>query len=410
MPPKTNKLKLSLPFLSITLSCLNISICQAAPTTIRISQEAVAEVVKVKTEDWLKRLNRQREEFAQKYGTEFGFVLNYTQQVILRDEKNTGNSRAMWYLSLGVEQRLWPGAKLYAEFDVDKNKGIDKFFSTYSYFNNNSGENKNIYLPRGYLEQELFQNKAYLAGGKIDLSDWFDASQVANSADEQFLATALVNNYVIPFPSKGIGAMADFKPSDWFYFQVGAATAKASYTKTGLTDAFNSTLFLSELGVSPKIFGLAGNYRFLYYFLHRKYPLILDEYQDKRNQAGFSLSFDQQITPKITLFTRYGFASEKVNDIQYSWSAGGQIIGLFPGRKEDCFALAVAQSILGRDAREYYGTDTTAYRETILETYYSFRLNESLVISPDLQVMLEPGADKESVNPIIASVRCLLAF
>ncbi len=204
--------------------------------------------------------------------------------------------------------------------------------------------------------------------------------------------------------------MAAFRAYDWFYFQIGASTAKAFYTKTGLTDAFNSTLFLSELGVSPKIFGLESNYRFLYYFLHRKYPQILDEDQDKRNQAGFSLSFDQQITPKITLFTRYGFASEKVNDIQYSWSAGGQVMGLFPGRKEDCFAVAVAQSILGRDAREYYVTDTTSYRETVLEAYYSLRMNESLVISPDLEVMLEPGANKESVNPIIASVRFLLAF
>lgn len=403
-------LKLLFVFLILVFSCLNIRIGWAAPTTIRISEEAVAGVVKVKTEDWLKRLNRQREEFEQKYGTKFGLVLNYTQQVILRDKNNAGTSRAMWYLSLAVEQKLWPGAKLYAEFDVDKNKGIDKFFSPYSDFNNNTGENKNIYLPRVYLEQELFQDRAYLAGGKLDLSDWFDVNLVANSADEQFLATALVNNYVIPFPSKGIGAMAAFTPYEWFYYQIGAATAKASYTKTGLTDAFNSTLFLSELGVSPKIFGLAGNYRFLYYFLHRKYALILDESQDKRNQAGFGLSFDQQITPKITLFTRYGFASEKVNDIQYSWSAGGQIIGLFPHRKEDCFAVAVAQSILGKDAREYYGEDITATRETILEAYYSFRINESLVISPDLQVMLEPGADKESVNPIIASVRFLLAF
>ncbi len=389
---------------------LSTGICQAAPPTIRISEQAVAEVKKYKIQDWLKRFNQQREDFEQKYGTKFGLILNYTQQVILRNNRDVGNSRSTWYLSLGIEQKLWPGAKFYCEADVDKNKGVDKFFNTYSVFNNNSGANKNIYLPRVYLDQELLGDKVYLAGGKVDLSDWFDFNAVADTADEQFLASALVNNYVIPFPEKGIGAMAAFKPYDWFFFQAGAATSKTSYTKTGLPNAFNSTLFLSEAGLSPKILGLQGNYRFLYFFLHRKYPLIQDEYQDKRNQAGFSLSFDQEVTSKITLFTRYGFANQKVNDIQYSWSAGGQVIGLFPGRKEDCFAVAVAQSILGRDARQYYGTDTTATRETILEAYYSFRINESLVISPDLQVMLEPGADKESVNPIIASVRFLLAF
>jgi hypothetical protein len=397
-------------YLAALILFFSTSLCYAGLTVVEISKEEKEKVEVLAKEDWLDRFDLKRDEFAEKYGTTFSFLLNYSQQVILRDGINKGETQPVWYISLDASQRLWQGSTFFLELEVDKNKGIDKFIPTYSFFNDNGGKNASLYIPLFYLEQKLFKDKVTLDAGKLDLSDWFDLNMVANSADTQFLSTALINSYTIPFPAKGTAALAQFNPYDWFYFQAGAGTAKASSTKVGLSDAFNSTLFLSEFGLSPKIKGLQGNYRFLYFFLRKKADLIEDDSENESNQAGFSLSFDQEISKRFILFLRYGFANPKVNEIAYAWSGGFQVNEPIPGRKNDYCAFGVAQNILSRNYRGYIGSDITASRETMLEGYYNFYLNEFLSLTVDIQAVLEPAADKNVHNPITAGVRLLAAF
>ncbi|MDD5156063.1 MAG: carbohydrate porin [Candidatus Omnitrophica bacterium] len=387
-----------------------VSLCYAALTPLELSEEAAPRIEAAPGRTWIKGFNESRDNFAEKYGTRFGFVLNYTQQTILRGEQDRGRSRGAWYWNFDVSQELWPGGRVITEFEVDKNKGVDKFIPTYSLFNSNAGENASLYIPNLYLEQGCSRDRIFMAAGKLDLSDWFDINDVANSADEQFLSEVLVNSYTIPFPSKGIGAMVKFQPYDWLYLQSGASTANSSSTKTGLSNAFNSAFFINEFGLSPKIGNLKGNYRLIFYLLHRKLEYITDETQDKRNQFGFSLSFDQALTERITLFLRYGFDDRKINAVAYAWSAGGQITEPIPGRKYDCLGIGVAQNILGRDFRTFSDPAATVSRETMIEAYYSFFLNDYLALTSDLQLVINPDADKDVDNALVAGIRLLLFF
>jgi len=389
---------------------LYVTMGWAGVTPLELSEETAEEPARIRGTEWLKKFNESRDSFAQKYGTRFGFVLNYVQQVILRNNRDVGNSRSLWYWNLEVSQELWQGAEVFTEFEVDKNKGIDKFIPTYSYFDSDSGKNAGLYVPELYLEQHLTRDKIIIAAGKLDLSDWFDLNEVASSSDVQFLSSPLINNYTIPFPCKGMGAMVKFQPYEWLYFQSGASTAKAVSTKVGFSDAFNSTLFINEFGFSPKLGKLPGNYRFIFHLLHRKLGVIMDDLQEERNHFGFGLSFDQAVTERISLFVRYGSIDQKVNEVAHAWSAGGQIVEPIPGRKYDCFGVGVAQNILGRDFRAYSDPEFTATRETMLETYYSFSVNEFLTLTCDLQVVLEPYADRTVANPIAGSIRMLIAF
>lgn len=379
-------------------------------STLRISEDQAKEIEATPGKSSMKDFNRKRNEFADKYGTRFAFLLNYAQQVILRNKQDVGNSRGLWYMNLDISQQLWKGSRFIMELEVDKNKGIDKFIPTYSKFNANSGNNSNLYLPYFYLDQKLFEDRLSLVAGKLDLSDWFDGNEVANSADVQFLSSALVDSATIPFPAKGVGAMASFKLHDWFYVQTGASTAEAIPTKTGFSDGFNSTLFLSEFGFSPTIGELKGNYRFIYYLLHKKSEWLVDDDQTKNDQYGVSLSFDQAVSERVSLFLRYGFADPKLNEIAYAWSTGVQFEKPFPGRAKDYCAFAVTQNILSRDYRIDQGSDITASRETMLEAYYSFAVNEILTLTADCQAALDPNADMDAANPVIASLRALVAF
>lgn len=380
---------------------------QAAPTALDV-ERATREDAFVPPETWIKAYNEAKEGFAQRYGTRFAVLFNYAQQAIVHSRHDQGKIRNLWYWDLEVMQDLWPGADLVMDLEVDKGKGVDKFLPTFSIFNTNSGADASLYIPDLYLEQKACADKLFLATGKVDLSNWFDVNEVANSGDTQFLSSALINNQAIPFPAKGLGAMINFKPCAWLYLQSGAATARAQYTKTGLSDGFNSTFFINELGLAPKFKGLQGNYRFIFYLNHEKVELINQE-GTKNDDAGFGVSFDQAVTRRITLFLRYGLADEKVRDIEYFWSCGVQITGPLPGRKSDCLGLGVARSILSDDYRTFNDPDISR-AETIYEAYYSYSVNDMLALTPNIQVVTDPSGDKTEGTYVVCGLRCLLSF
>ncbi|MDD5595587.1 MAG: carbohydrate porin [Candidatus Omnitrophica bacterium] len=386
---------------------LNLSLAFASsPTPLKVLEENPPQIPP--PHGWLEIIQKTRDDLSQKYGITFASLLNYTQQVVLHSKRDEGNSRGFWYYNLEVDQRLWQGANLITEFEVDKNKGVDKFFPTFSLFSNNTSENTSLYIPTLYLENKFYKDKIYLAAGKLDISNWFDCNEAACSADTQFQSNALVNNLTIPFPAKGMGITAGVQPWEWFYFRTGAATARASSTKVGLSDAFNSTLFLNEFGISPKIKELKGNYRFTFWVNHEKVNLI-DESEEKENDSGFALSFDQQVTKRFTLFARYGFANQKVRDIANFWSFGGQLVTPFGARKKDYCGLAAAQSLMGNDYRDFYGPQT-APSETMCEAYYCWVFNDYVMLTPNLQAVINPNADKEADNIMVFGVRFLANF
>ncbi len=399
----------TVPFILLFILSVAIPSSQAALTPLEISQQEEEKSVTLPQEIWFKKLAAYREHISEKYGTNFAFIFNYAQQAILKSGNDRGKNRGVWYWNLEVAQKLWPGAELFAEFEVDKGKGVDKFLPTFSYFNENSGDDAWFYLPVLYLEQKFYEDKALVAAGKLDLTYWFDWNEVASSADTQFLSSSLVNNLAIPFPAKGIGALISLTPYEWLYFQSGAATARATSTQAGVSDAFNSAFFINELGLASKVASLKGNYRFIFHLTHEKQEYINSD-EEKKNTAGWALSFDQAVTQKITLFFRYGFADQKVSDIEQFWSFGGQIMGPIPGRKFDCLGVGVARSIFGNDFREANDPDLTSRSETMYEIYYSYNLNSSLILTPNLQIVTNPNADKSAETEIVCGLRFLLTF
>ncbi len=389
------------------LACLFILplLTEAAFTPIEIAEEKEAAP---SSEAWFNNFTKSREDIIEKYGTEFAVLFNYTQQGIIRASENKGKSRGVGYLSLEIEQKLWPGAAVFIELDSDNGMGVDKLIPTYSQFNNNYGERIPIYIPEFYLEQNLFSGRVSIAAGKLDISDWFDANVAAESADTQFLSSALVNNLAIPFPSKGLGGLVVFMPYEWVYFQSGAGTARAASTKTGLSDGFNSVFFINEAGLSPKIGELKGNYRVIFYLNHEKMER-LDGEGEKKDTLGYAVSFDQEITKRITLFFRYGNADEKIWDIKHFWSFGAQLLEPIPGRKLDYFSVGVARSIMGDDFRSA-NEEATSSTETMYEVYYSYNLNPLITLSPSLQVVTHPNADRTAKTAIVLGFRFLLSF
>ena len=385
---------------------LSPAYCRADTTPLELSRKKGLSLARAR--ELLEVFQQARKEYCEKYGGTFAFIFTYQQQALLKSSRDTGNTKGLWYYNFELEQRLWKGSSLTVDFEVDKGRGIDKLLPTYSLFSSNTGETLPLYVPRIYLDQYVFGEKLYLAAGKLDLSDWFDVNEVANSADTQFSSDALVNNPVIYFPGKAIGGMVTFTPTEWFYLQGGASTAESSLTKTGLSNAFSSTFSIYEMGFLPKLFQRQGNYRFIFRFTRQKQEFI-DQEGEKRNDFGFALSFDQEITKRIGFFLRYGFSDAKLNDIAQFWSAGLQLLEPIKGRKKDVLGLAVAQSIASADFRRV-NEPGIASRETMSEVYYSIALSNFLTLSPNLQVVVNPDLDETQETAIAVGGRLVLLF
>ena len=394
-------------FILAVIITLLFSTAQAKETSMELSEESDREAeTEARPKSLVEKILKEKKDLKDKYGTSIAFVINSQVQSALYAKTNKGKSRAAWYYNMALEQKLWNEACAHLEVEGGHNKGIDKFLPTFSVFNSKAGEPAYFYVNKLYLGQGLFQKKGLLTAGRLDLSDWFDANKAASSGDKQFLSASLVNNLIIPFPQRGLGAMARFKPADWFYFQAGAADAKAVSTRVGLDNSFRGTFFISEFGFSPRIKGLQGNYRFIINSDRVKLARINGS-GNKNEDYGYALSFDQQVTERITLFCRYGFADKEVRSIQNFWSCGGQVSEPIPGRKNDLIGIGMAQSIFGSDYRQ---AGAKASAETMYEIYYNFKACPFVKIIPNIQVVTHPGGDKKSSCDVVIGTRLVAAF
>lgn len=62
--------------------------------------------------------------------------------------------------------------------------------------------------------------------------------------------------------------------------------------------------------------------------------------------------------------------------------------GKYWNREEDILAVAVGQAIPGK---EYRCMNEFNESETHLEAYYSFKVNDHLTLTPDMQIIWEPN-------------------
>ena len=133
----------------------------------------------------------------------------------------------------------------------------------------------------------------------------------------------------------------------------------------------------------------------------------IDGSGEKDQDYGYALSFDQQVTKRVTLFCRYGFADKEIRDIQHFWSIGGQVSEPFAGRKDDVFGVGMAQSILGKDYRQ---ANESASAETIYEIYYNFSWHPFVKVIPNIQIMTHPEANKDMPCSVVIGSRLLVIF
>ena len=103
---------LNLLFFVFFVMCVFLLLSEAGLTPIEISEEKRETPT---AGSWFSNLSEYRDHLIEEHGTEFAFLLNYTQQMITRSSHDQGKSRGVGYLNLEIEQKLWPGGAAFVE-------------------------------------------------------------------------------------------------------------------------------------------------------------------------------------------------------------------------------------------------------------------------------------------------------
>ncbi len=306
----------------------------------------------------------------------------------------------------------------------------------------------------------LLDDRLNLTAGKLDPVTLMDDNRVAKDETTQFMADIFVDQLAMEWPDDYTpGFQVVVAPCELFDLKMVALSADTDWE-----DLFNHMFYGAEIAVHTELNGLKGNYR-LYGWgndrHHVEWGDVEDEinayqgagekeYYDDEDNYGIGLSLDQQVTPDITLFARYGWQNddiaaaveEEANEgdregawifnedgdlvfepygaVEQSWSVGGQITGRRWSRPDDVFGIAVGMAMINDDYDDYLedyantrlvdGVDGDAGNELHFEAYYSFFFNEYLAVSLDAQIIDNPRGDKDADTVYMAGLRTQISF
>ena len=106
------------------------------------------------------------------------------------------------------------------------------------------------------------------------------------------------------------------------------------------------------------------------------------------------------------VFGRFGCTSGESNPFEriYSIGVGGK--GIIPGRDHDRFGVGYYYAKLSDDLPRILNKGS----EQGVEVFYNFQITPWLTITPDLQVIFDPGADSRRDSAVVAGVRVQMSF
>ncbi|MGD2279059.1 MAG: carbohydrate porin [Candidatus Omnitrophota bacterium] len=305
-------------------------------------------------------------------------------------------------VDIEIEKSFDDWGLAYILMEPGQGNGLDQYLDLFSIVNFDAFDtNSNPLVTEVWYEHYLFDGQLTLTGGKLYAPNYIDNNEYANDETTQFISRMFRNADTIEFPGSdwALGGRVNIAPKALNCIELEGLWMEGD----GDWDAvFDHPFIGTQVNFMPaKAFGYdeemwGGNYRVYFWYNGTDHVRLKDEEKRKDRNYGFGLSWDQMITDVYGLFGRFGWQEPRVSALEFHWSLGGQMTGKFWGRPEDIVAVGVGQAIPGKP---YGDAGNPNNSETHLETYYAFKVNEYLTISPDFQWIWRPdGVGKKNVT------------
>lgn len=274
-------------------------------------------------------------------------------------------------------------------------------------------------LSELWLEQRLFGGRLRVKLGKADANA--DFARVLASGE--FLNSSAGYSPTIqgfpsyPDPAMSVSLFAE--PASWLSLGAGVydgATHQGCHGRTGNRG-------LATFFGAPDAFFYVGEAGLRYSLRGRPGRLSLGAWRHSGTFEGFDGAsrrgtfgryavLEQRLWQEaadddqgLDLFGQLGLSDGHVAEVDQHLSLGVSATGALPGRDRDVAGLMLTSVTRSR----HCASATGSRRESVLELFYGLSLRPGLVLKPDLQYIVNPGASGAR-NALVGTLRVALAF
>jgi len=335
--------------------------------------------------------------------------------IIQGTEGNDGNNPpgedvldGSFSMDLEIDAAIGKNAEAFLLMEAGGGDGLegDEVRSFWGVNDDAGNSGSSLEVSEAWYEHRLLDGHLKFTAGKLDITNYFDINEMANDETTQFLAPGFVNNPAVDFPDNTIGMRVSYDLRDFLTISLGWQDGDADYE-----DIFEDSFIILEAGVSQAFGGMDGNYR-LYAWLNKAEHAELSN-PANNDEAGWGTgaSVDQQLTDSIGVFARAGYRDGDVYEFDIAVSAGAELKGELWARPNDTAGIAFGTAMLSddyEDVQKAQGIDTAD--EHHFEAYYSFYVNEHVVVTPDMQVVMNAEGDDDSDTVFVFGMRGQVTF
>jgi porin len=320
--------------------------------------------------------------------------------------KYSGSSDLELTLDTG-KMGLWPGGSFVFKAEPRWGHGVNRQVGSLMPVNLDallptSDESCVMTLSEFFYQQVLFEGKLVFVAGKLWGARAFDTNMFANDETTQFMNLALRNYPMIGnfLPYTTLGAAVILNPTDWLSVLTAVADTDGSATRTGFDTAFHgdtNTSVIHEWDFTVKPFGQLGHQRVGMVTSCKNMPKLENPTETTDCNLAAYYNFDQYLWKAsensdrgVGVFGRFGWADKRVNPVEFFYSLGLSGKGLVPTRDRDTCGLGW---YFGRASVDIPGPVS---QENGIEMYYSIEVLRWLHISPDFQIICDPGGNRDT--------------
>jgi high affinity Mn2+ porin len=365
--------------------------------------------------------------------------------------------------------RLWDGAEIWANLEVDQGFGLSNTLGVAGF---PSGEAYKVgssdpydRLPRLFLRQTIdlggdpqpvtgtanqlagtqTANRIVFTIGKFAVPDIFDTNQYAHDPRNDFLNWSIVDAGTFDYAADAwgftYGAAAEWY-QDWWTIRTGVFDLSRIPNDKALdTRPFDQYQLVEELEERHTVWGEPGKLKFLAFLMHGRMeaydtatalalqagvPAGTPTALTSHNKGGFSFNLEQQTADDFGVFARTGWTQGQYQafdftDINKTLSLGGSLGGTRWGRADDRLGLAFVINDASHAAKQFFavgglgilagdGQLLHSGPEQIIETYYSLAAFSFARLSLDYQFIVNPAYNRDRGPVSVFGIRAHAEF
>ena len=363
-------------------------------------------------------------------------------------------ARETWDLTLYGGLRLWRGAELWVNPEVDQGFGLSNTLGVAGF---PSGEAYKVgaaapylQLPRLFIRQTInlggeaahveaglnqlassqTTNRVVVTVGKFAVVDVFDTNRYAHDPRNDFLNWSIIDagsfDYAADAWGYTYGAAVEWS-QQWWTVRTGLFTlSKIPNSKVLDAKVFDQYQIDQEVEERHTLLGQPGKLKLLGFLSHGRMgryteatalarqtgmPADIAAVRTAHTRVGVSLTLEQQLTEGLGVFARAGwsqgaFEAFEFTDIHKTVSLGLSVTGTRWGRPDDTGGVAVAVNDASGAAKQFFaagglgilvgdGQLVHSGPESIVETYYSVAVFTFAKLSLDYQFVNHPAYNRD---------------